>query len=71
VAVRWYCVRWLSYRILRIFCPSAGVTVDHFTISVWVQRFTPDFPRGARFCRQASFDRWFVDETYVKVLDAG
>jgi transposase-like protein len=33
----------------------------------WVQRFTPLLADAARFCRPAPGDRWFVDETYVKV----
>jgi transposase-like protein len=33
----------------------------------WVQRFTPLLIDAARPCRHAAGDRWFVDETYVKV----
>ncbi len=33
----------------------------------WVQRCTPLFADAARPCRHAVGDRWFVDETYVKV----
>jgi transposase, IS6 family len=33
----------------------------------WVQRFTPEFIEAARPCRHAPGDRWFVDETYLKV----
>jgi transposase-like protein len=41
--------------------------VDHVTVYRWVQRFTPLLADAARFCRHAPEDRWFVDETYVKV----
>jgi transposase-like protein len=41
--------------------------VDHVTIYRWVQRFTPLLIDAARPCRHAPGDRWFVDETYVKV----
>ena len=44
-----------------------GVTVDHVTIYRWVQRFTPEFIEAARPCRHAPGDRWYVDETYLKV----
>jgi hypothetical protein len=44
-----------------------GVTVDHVTVYRWVQRFTPEFIEAARLCRHAPGDRWFADETYVKV----
>jgi transposase-like protein len=43
------------------------VQVDHVTIYRWVQRFTPLFIDPARPCRHATGDRWFVDETYIKV----
>jgi transposase, IS6 family len=32
-----------------------------------VQRFTPEFIEAARPCRHIPGDRWFVDESYVKV----
>jgi len=44
-----------------------GITVDHVTIYRWVQRLTPEFVEAARTCRHVPGDRWFVDETYVKV----
>jgi IS6 family transposase len=37
------------------------------TIFRWVQRFTPLLIDAARPCRHALGDRWFADETYVKV----
>ena len=44
-----------------------GITVDHVSVYRWVQRFTPLLVDAARPCRHAPGDRWFVDETYVKV----
>ena len=41
--------------------------MDHVTLFRWVQRFTPLLIDAARPCRHAVGDRWFVDETYVKV----
>jgi len=41
--------------------------VDHVTVYRWVRRFTPLLAEAARPCRHAVGDRWFVDETYVKV----
>ena len=32
-----------------------------------MQRFTPEFIEAARPCRHVPGDRWFIDETYVKV----
>jgi IS6 family transposase len=57
----------LSYRDVEELLAERGVTVDHVTIYRWVQRFTPEFIEAARPCRHAPGDRWFVDETYVKV----
>jgi transposase, IS6 family len=67
VAVRWYLRYGLSYRDVEELLAERGVTVDHVTIYRWVQRFTPEFIEAARPCRHAPGDRWFVDETYVKV----
>ena len=41
--------------------------LTHVTIYRWVQRFTPLLIDAARPCQHAAGDRWFVDETYVKV----
>jgi IS6 family transposase len=37
------------------------------TVYRWVQRFTPLLVEAAGPCRHVVGDRWFVDETYVKV----
>jgi hypothetical protein len=44
-----------------------GIEVDHVTMYRWVQRFTPLLLDAARFCRHCPSDRWYLDETYVKV----
>jgi IS6 family transposase len=67
VAVRWYLRYGLSYRDVEELLAERGVTVDHVTVYRWVQRFTPEFIEAARLCRHAPGDRWFADETYVKV----
>jgi transposase-like protein len=67
VAVRWYLRFNLSYRDVEELLVERGVEVDHVTVFRWVQRFTPLLVEAARFARHAPGDRWFVDETYVKV----
>jgi hypothetical protein len=67
VAVRWYLRYFLSYRDVEELLVERGVEVDHVTLFRWVQRFTPLLADAARFARHAPGDRWFVDETYVKV----
>ncbi len=67
VAVRWYFRYGLSYRDVEELLAERGVEVDHVTVYRWVQRFTPLLADAARFRRHAPGDRWFVDETYVKV----
>ena len=67
VAVRWYLRYGLSYRDVEELLAERGVTVDHVTVYRWVQRFTPEFIEAARFCRHTPGDRWFADETYIKV----
>ena len=67
LAVRWYLRFGLSYRDVEELLAERGIEVDHVTVYRWVQRFTPLFADAARPCRHAVGDRWFVDETYVKV----
>jgi len=66
-AVRWYLRHGLSYRDLEELLAERGIEVDHVTLYRWVQRFTPLLVDAARPCRHLAGDRWFVDETYVKV----
>jgi transposase-like protein len=67
LAVRWYLRFGLSYRDLEELLAERGIEVDHVTLYRWVQRFTPLIVEAARPCRHAVGDRWFFDETYVKV----
>jgi IS6 family transposase len=67
LAVRWYLRYGLSYRDLEELLAERGIEVDHVTLYRWVQRFTPLLIDAARPCRHVAGDRWFVDETYVKV----
>ncbi|MEX5712366.1 IS6 family transposase [Parafrankia sp. FMc6] len=67
LAVRWYLRFALSYRDVEELLAERGIDVDHVTVYRWVQRFTPLLVDAARPCRHRPGDRWFVDETYVKV----
>ena len=67
LAVRWYLRYSLSYRDLEELLAERGIDVDHVTLFRWVQRFTPELIDAARPGRHLAGDRWFVDETYVKV----
>jgi transposase-like protein len=67
LAVRWYLRYGLSYRDAEELLTERGITVDHVTVYRWIQRFTPLLIDAARSCRHTPEDRWFVDETYVKV----
>ena len=69
LAVRWYLRFGLSYRDVEELLAERGIEVDHVTVYRWVQRFTPGLADAARPCRHGVGDRWFVDETYVKVAD--
>jgi transposase, IS6 family len=65
--VRWYLRYGLSYRDVEELLAERGIEVDHVTVYRWVQRFTPLLIDAARPCRHCPGDRWYVDETYVKV----
>jgi transposase-like protein len=67
LAVRWYLRFGLSYRDVEELLTERGIEVDHVTVYRWVQRFTPLLVEAARPCRHAVGDRWWTDETYVKV----
>src|SRR3954470_4350032 len=67
LSVRWYLRYGLSYRDVEELLTERGVNVDHVSLFRWVQRFTPLLIDAARPWRHAVGDRWFVDETYVKV----
>jgi transposase, IS6 family len=67
LAVRWYLRYSLSYRDVGELLAERGITVDHVSVYRWVQRFTPLLIDAARPCRHVPGDRWFGDETYVKV----
>ncbi|WP_035750293.1 IS6 family transposase [Parafrankia discariae] len=67
LAVRWYLRFALSYRDVEELLADRGLEVDHVTVYRWVQRFTPLLVEAARPCRHRPGERWFVDETYVKV----
>ncbi|MET0520748.1 MAG: IS6 family transposase [Jiangellaceae bacterium] len=67
VSVRRYLRYNLSYRNVEELLAERGVEADHVTVYRWVQRFPPLLADAARFARHCPGDRWFVDETYVKV----
>jgi len=57
----------LSYRDVEELLAERGIEVDHVSVFRWVHRFTTLLADAARFARHAPGDRWFVDETYVKI----
>ncbi len=65
--MRWYLRYGLSYRDVEELLAERSIEVDHVTVYRWVQTFTSEFIAAARPARHAAGDRWFVDETYVKV----
>jgi transposase, IS6 family len=67
LTVRWYLRFGLSYRDVEELLAERGIEVDHVTVYRWVQRFTLLLAEAARPCRHRAGDRWFVDETYVRV----
>ena len=67
LALRWYLRYGLSYRDVEELLAERGIEVDHVTIYRGVQRFTPLLADAAVPCRHPLGDRWYVDETYVRV----
>jgi len=69
LAVRWYLRFALSYRDVEELVAERRIDVDHATIYRRLQRFTLLLIDAARPRRHSPDDRWFCDETYVKVAD--
>jgi transposase-like protein len=67
VAIRWYLRYGLSYRDVEELLAERGVEVDHVTVFRWGPAVHATAGRRGRFCRHSPGDRWFADETYVKV----
>jgi IS6 family transposase len=67
LAVRWHLRYGLSYQDVEELLAERGIDVDHVTIYRCVQNFTPLAIDAARPSRHSVGNRWFVDETYVKV----
>src|SRR6476646_9666909 len=67
VAVRWYLRYGLPYRDVEELLAERGVDVDHVSVYRCVQTLPAEYIDGARRSRHATGDRWFIDETYVKV----
>ena len=67
LALRWYLRYGLSYRGVEELLAERRIEVDHVTVYRWVQRFTPLLADAAGPCRHSVGDRWYVDETHVKV----
>lgn len=65
--VRWYLRYSLSYRDLEEMMTERGLSVDHTTISRWVQQYAPEIDKRSRLYLKQTNDSWRVDETYVKV----
>src|SRR3954467_11724649 len=73
VAVPWYLRYGLSYRDAEALLPEPGlraergVGFDRVRVYRWVPRFPPLRADAARIARHSPGDRWYVDDTYVKV----
>jgi transposase-like protein len=67
LAARWYRASACPLVTSRSSSPKGVSRWTTQTVYRWVLRFTPLLAEAARPCRHAVGDRWFVDETYVKV----
>ena len=57
----------LSYRDLEEMMRERGLSVDHTTISRWVQHYAPELEKRSQPHLKATNDSWRVDETYIKI----
>ena len=66
-AVRWYCRFRLSAADVRDLLAERGVDVSARTVLHWVQKFGPLLARAGRRAATRLGQRWWCDETYVRV----
>jgi transposase-like protein len=66
-AVRWDLMFPISYRDLELMLRDRGVSVDHSTISRWIQACAVELEKRIRPHPRMSNGSWRVDETHVKV----
>src|SRR5438067_931284 len=67
LCVRWYLRYALSYRDLEEMMRERGLSVDHSTISRWMQCYAPQIDTRSRPHLKACNDSWKVDETSIKI----
>ena len=65
LCVRWYLRYSLSYRDLEEIMQERGLSVDHTTISRWVQKYAPELEKRCRPHLKTCNDSWRVDETRI------
>jgi hypothetical protein len=61
----------VSYRDLELMLLDRGVEVDHTTIFRWIQAYAAELEKRIRRHLRMSNGSWRVDETYVRVKNAG
>ena len=67
LCVRWYLRYALSSRDLEEMMVERGLSVDHTTISRWVQRYAPELEKRCRSHLKVCNDSWKGDETSIKI----
>jgi transposase-like protein len=67
LCVPWYLRYALSYRYVEELALEHGLSVDHTTVSRWVQRYAPELDKRCRPQLKATNDSYRVDETYIKI----
>lgn len=67
LCMRWCCRYALSYRDIEEMMAERGRSVDHTTISRWVQHYAPELDRRVQWCRDRNIGSRYVDKTYAKV----
>jgi len=66
-AVRWYCAYALSSRNIEEMMQERGYNIDHSTVNRWVDEYSPKLLDKFNKNKRKVGNRWYVDETYIKV----
>jgi transposase, IS6 family len=67
ICLRRYLRYSLSSRDVEELIAERGLSVDHTTLSRWIQRDAPELEKRSRLSLKACNDSWNVDETSIKI----
>jgi len=66
-AVWLYHVFSLSFRDVELMLAERGIFVSYETVRRWCEKFGQTFARRLRRCRPRPWDKWYLDEVFIRI----